>query len=86
MLKSGEVFFCVIVCHHFFLWLVPLSLILRTVKFHYEFGDNKTRINHLVFMDDLKLFAKSNDQNNSHTVYTFSEDAGMEFEIKKCGV
>ena len=39
-------------------------------------------------MDDLKLFAKSNAQNNSlvNTVYTFSEDIGIEFGIKKCGV
>ena len=37
----------------FVLCLVPLSLILRRVKFHYEFGDKKTRINHLFFMDNL---------------------------------
>ena len=42
----------------FVLCLVPLSLILRRVKFHYEFGDKKTRIKHLLFMDNLKLFAK----------------------------
>ena len=69
--------------------MVPLSLILRKVKFHYEFGDKKTRINHLLFMDDLKLFAKSNDQIDSlvvNTVHTFSEDIGMESAIKKCGV
>ena len=36
------------------LCMVQLSLILRKVKFHYEFGDKKTRINHLLFMDDLK--------------------------------
>ena len=50
-------------------------MILRKLKFHYEFGDKKTRINHLLFMDDLKLFAESNDQNDSlvNTVYTFSE-------------
>ena len=72
----------------FVLRLVPLSLILRRVKFHYAFGDKKTRINHLLFIDNLKLFAKSNDQNDSpvNTVYTFSEDIGMEFGIKKCGV
>ena len=45
--------------------MVPLSLILRKVKFHYELGDKKKRINHLIFMDDLKLFAKSNDQFDS---------------------
>ena len=33
-------------------------------------------------MDDLKLFAKS----LGNTVYKFSEDIGMEFEIKKCRV
>ena len=43
----------------------PLSLILRKVKFHYEFDDKETRINYFLFMDDLKLFAKSNDQNDS---------------------
>ena len=39
-------------------------------------------------MCDLKLFAKSKDQIDSlvNTVYTFSEDIGMELGIKKCGV
>ena len=51
-------------------------------------GDKKTRTNHLLFMDDLKLSAKSNDQIDSqlNTVYTLSEYIGMEFGIKKCGV
>ena len=67
----------------FVLCIAPLSLILRKVKFHYEFGDKNTRLNHLLFMDDLKLLAKPNDQIDSpmNTVYTFSEDIGMEFEI-----
>ena len=67
MLKSGEVFFKVIVCYHFFFvgFLVPFSSILRKVKFHYEFGDKETRINHLPLMDELKLFGKSNDQIDS---------------------
>ena len=37
----------------FVLSMVPL-LILRKVKFHYEFYDKKTMINHLLFLDDLK--------------------------------
>ena len=47
-----------------------------------------TRINPLLLMDDLKLFAKSNDENNSlvNTEYKLSEDIGMEFGIKNCGV
>ena len=39
-------------------------------------------------MDDLKLFGKSNEQIGSlvQTVFTFSEDIGMEFSLKKCGM
>ena len=39
-------------------------------------------------MDGLKLFAKSNNQIDSlvDTVYTFSEDIGIEIEVKKCRV
>ena len=72
----------------FLRYMVPLSLILRKVKFHYEFGDKKTRINYLLFMHDLKVFAKSNDQIDSlvNTVYTSIEDIGMKFGIKKYGV
>ena len=66
--------------------MVRLSLILRKVNFHYEFGDKKTRLNHLLFMGDLKLFAKSNYQIDLlvNTTYTFSEDIAMEFGMKKC--
>ena len=57
------------------------------MKFHYEFGDKKARRNHVLFMDDLKLFAESNNQIDSlvNTVYMFREDIGMEFMIKKSG-
>ena len=39
-------------------------------------------------MDDLKRYAKSEEQTNTlvRTVYVFSTDIGMEFEIKKCGI
>ena len=39
-------------------------------------------------MDDLKLFGKTDDQIDSlvQTVFTFSEDIGMEFGLKKHGV
>ena len=39
-------------------------------------------------MDDLKLFGKSDDQIDSlvQILFTFSEDIGMEFGLKKCGV
>ena len=53
------------------------------MKFHYDFSDKLTRLNNFLFMNDLKLFAKPH---NLNTVHTFSEDIGMEFMIKKCGV
>ena len=45
-------------------------------------------MNHLLFMDDLKLYAKSEEQTNTleRTVHVFSTDIGMEFGIKKCGI
>ena len=48
----------------------------------------QTRINHMFFMDDLKLFGKSERQIESlvNTVHAVSDDIGMEFGIKKCGV
>ena len=72
----------------FVICMIPLSLLLRKVKTSYEWGRKEFKLNHLLFMDDLKLFGKSDDQIDSlvQTVFTFSEDIGMEFGLKKCGV
>ena len=69
----------------FVICMIPLSLLLRKVKASYEWGRKEF---HLLFMDDLKLFGKSDDQIDSlvQTVFTFNEDSGMEFGLKKCGV
>ena len=55
--------------------------------YSYQFGDKLTRLNQLLFMDDLKLFARPHDQIDSlvNIVYTFSDDTGMAFEIKNAG-
>ena len=37
--------------------LIPLSLMLRKTKAAYEFSGNKEKINHPLFMDDLKLYS-----------------------------
>ena len=46
------------------------------------------KLNHLLYMDDLKLFAKSEKQIDTlvRTVHVFSTDIGMEFGMKKCGI
>ena len=72
----------------FVICMIPLSLLLRKVKASYEWGRKELKLNHLLLMDDLRLFGKRDDQIDSlvQTVFTFSEDIGMEFSLKKCGV
>ena len=67
--------------------MIPLILILRKVKAGYEFRGNQLKINHLLYMDDLKQFGKNEEQIDSlvRTVHMLSKDIGMEFGIKKCG-
>ena len=49
----------------FVLTLIPLSLILRKTKAAYEFSESKEKINHLLFMDDSKLYSQSEKGLNS---------------------
>ena len=70
----------------FVICMIPLTLVLRELNKGYTIGN--TTINHLFFMDDLKLFGKSEKQVVSlvNTVHTMSKDIGMEFGLQKCGV
>ena len=72
----------------FLLALIPLSLILRKVKAAYEFSESREKINHLLFMDDLKLYNQSEKGLGSLvlTVRVFSEDIGMDFGIETCAM
>ena len=72
----------------FILVLIPLSLILRKAKAAYEFSESKEKINHLLFMDDLKLYSRSEKGLGSlvQTVRLFSEDIRMEFGTEKCAM
>ena len=72
----------------FVLALIPLSLILRKAKSAYEFSGSKEKINHLLFMDDLKLYSRSEKGLYSliQAIHVFSEDIGMEFGIQECAM
>ena len=72
----------------FVLLLIPLSLILRKTTAAYEFSEGKEKINHLLFMDDLKLYSHSEKGLDSliQTVRVFSKDIRMEFGIEKCAM
>ena len=72
----------------FVLALIPLSLILRKTKAAFEFSESKEKINHLLFMDDLKLYSRIEKGLDLlvQTVRVFSEDIRMEFGIEKCAM
>ena len=67
--------------------IIPLSLILRKVNASIERGKKEYMLNHLLFMDNFKLFSKSEEQIDTLeiTVHVFSTDIGMEFEMKEYG-
>jgi hypothetical protein len=51
----------------------------------YEELTTKTKISHLLYMDDLKLISKSEEelQKQIQTVKTFNDDIHMEFGLEK---
>ena len=68
--------------------LLPLTHILRDAAPGYHFASNGKKINHLLFMDDLKLYASNKKSLKSliQTVRVFNNDIGMEFGVEKCAV
>ena len=66
--------------------LNPLSDIIKKTKYGYSFK-GKTTINHLLYMDDIKLYAKNERDIDSliHLTRVFSNDIGMSFGLDKCG-
>jgi len=70
----------------FIITIIPLTCMLRQSDTGYRLGDGHSKINHLLFMDDLKLYGRNNQEIESlvHTCGIFSEDIGMQFGIEKC--
>ena len=68
--------------------LIPVTIILRTLKQGYSFGKGKERLNHLLFMDDLKLYVSNDNKIDSlvKVVKIVSGDIGMQFGFDKCAV
>ena len=68
----------------FVIALIPLTQILEQNKFGFKIG--KHLINHLLYMDDLKLYAKNDKEIDAlvNTVRIFSEDINMQFGLDKC--
>ena len=72
----------------FVLALILLNLISRKAKAVYELSESKLKTNHILFMDDLKLYSRNEKELDSlvHAIRIFSKDVGMEFGIEKCAM
>ena len=66
----------------FIISLIPLTMILNKMKHGYQFSTDGQRINHLLYMDDLKLYSRAEKELNSlvETVRIFSKDINMAFK------
>ena len=64
--------------------MIPLTEQLNRLNTGYE-EHTKTKISHLLYMDDLKVIAKSEEvfQKQIQTVKYFSDDIHMEFELEE---
>ena len=65
----------------FVLCLIQLSVIFRKTKGKYQLGKEGESINHLLFMDDLKLYG-----NDERQIDSLINTVRMESGLKKCGV
>ena len=70
----------------FVIAMLPLSSVLNESGAGYQLSKGEGKVNHLLFMDDLKLYGRNEKEINSlvHTVRVFSSDTGMDFGIEKC--
>ena len=68
--------------------MIPLTLLLRKEKMGFRFGEAGKKINHLLFMDDLKLYGGDIKEVDKlcDVVHKFSTDIGMQFGMDKCAV
>jgi hypothetical protein len=66
--------------------LIPLTEKPNRLNTGYEEHTTKTKIPHLLYMDDLKLIAKSEEelQRQIQTVKTLSDDIHMGFGLENC--
>ena len=68
--------------------MMTLNHILRKFAAGCKLSRLQEKINHLMYIDDIKLFAKNEKELETliHTVRIYSQDIGMEFCIEKCAM
>ena len=69
----------------FVIAMMPPNHILRKGTARYKLSKRQEKINHLMYMDDIKLFAKNEKELDTliQTVRIYSQDVRMEFGIEK---
>ena len=65
---------------------MPFNHILRKYTAGYKLSKSQEKINYLMYMDDIKLFARNEKklENLIQSVRIYSQDIGMEFSREKC--
>ena len=69
----------------------PLYHILRKCTARYKLSRSQEKINHLMYIYDIKLFAKNEKKKNKletliHAIRIYSHDIRMEFAMEKCAI
>ena len=69
----------------FIIAMMPLNHILRKCTAGYKLSRSQEKINHLMYMVDIKLFPKNEKELETliHAVRVYSQDIGIEFGIEK---
>ena len=72
----------------FIIAMMPHNHIHRKCTAGCKLSRSQEKVNHLTYMDDIKLFAKKEKELETliHTVRIYSRDIGMEFDIEKCAM
>jgi len=72
----------------FVLALMPLSIVLQSINKGYVVHKDLQKVNHLLYLDDIKLYAKSRPKLESllHSVEIFSNEIRIvfRFNVKHC--
>ena len=66
--------------------MMPFNFIFRKYTGGYKFTKSQEKINHPMYMDDIKVFVKNEKEMKTLTqiIRIYSQYIGMEFSIEKC--
>ena len=72
----------------FIVAMIPMTRVLEGMEVGYQLKEEDSKINHLMFMDDIKLFGRGTKEIDSllRTVRIVSDDIRMESGIEKCAL